>query len=88
MESQRCAVVELHRIGKPASEILKALKLSKSRRSFVYRTIQRHNETGSVNDRNRSGCPRTATTPEVKKKNASRIAGNPRRSMRKMAGEL
>ena len=88
MESQRCAVVELHRVGKSASEILKEFKLPKSRRSFVYRTIQRYNETGSVNDRNRSGRPRTATTPEVKKKIASRISRNPRRSMRKMAGEL
>ena len=77
MESQRCAVVELHQVGKSASEILKALKLPKSRRSFVYCTIQRYNETGSVNDHNQSDHPRTATTLEVKKKVASRIARNP-----------
>ena len=88
MESQRCAAIELHRVGKSASEILKALKFPKSRHSFVYHTIQHYNETGSVNDCNRSGYPRTATTPEVKKKIASRIARNPQRSMRKMAGEL
>ena len=88
MESQRCAVVELHRVGKSASEILKALKLPKSRLSFVYRTIQRYNETGSENDRNRSSHPRTATTPKVNKTIASRIARNPQRSMKKMAGKL
>ena len=88
MESQRCAVVEFYRVGKSASEILKALKLSKSRCSFVYSTIQHYNEAGSVNDCNRSGRPKTATTPEVKKKIASRIARNPPRSMRKMAGEI
>ena len=65
MESQRCVVVELHRVGKSASEILKALKLPKSRRSFVYHTIQRYNETGSINDCNRSGHTRTAMTLEA-----------------------
>lgn len=88
MESQRCAVIELHRVGMSASAILKTLKITKSRRSFVYRAIQRYNEIGSVNKRNKSGRPRTATTPEFKKKIASRIARNSRKFMRKMAGEL
>lgn len=88
MENQRSAVVELHRAGKSVAEILAALKYPKLRRNFVWRTIKRFTETGDVKDRARSGRPRTATTQQVKKKIASRIARNPQRSMRKMAAEL
>ena len=66
MKSQRSAIVELHRAGKSAPEILKAFKFPKTRRSFVYRTIQRYKETGSVKDRARSDRPRTATTQKMK----------------------
>ena len=88
MESEKCAVVELYQTGKSATEILKGLNYSQSRRNFVYRTIQRYNETGSDKDRKRSGRPKSATTSSVKKKIAARISRNPQRSMRKMAEEL
>ena len=88
MKSQQSAIVELHRAGKSAPEILKALKFPKTRRSLVYRTIQRYKETGSVKDCASIGRPRTSTTQKMKKKIASRVARNPQRSMRKMAAEL
>ena len=55
---------------------------------FISRTIDRFIETGSTNDRPRSGRPRSATGSEIQKKVAARIRRNPERSMRKMAADI
>ena len=48
MELERSAIIELFKSGKTHKEILKLLDFPINRRKFVYRTIQRYNETGSV----------------------------------------
>ena len=57
-------------------------------RMFVIRTIKRYQETGSVEDRTRSGRPCTVVTPKVCKAVREQIRRNPRRSMRKMASTI
>ena len=68
MESQRSAVVELHRAIKSVVEILTALKFPKSSRNLVYRTIKRFNEIGDVKYRARSGRPRTQLPSKWRRK--------------------
>ena len=87
-EHKRQCVIDLHNAGKSNPEILKLLKHLKLNKMFVSRTIKRFAETNSTKDRPRSGCPRSATGPEIKKKVAARIRRNPERSMRKMAAEV
>jgi hypothetical protein len=88
MNSRRAAVIELYLGGKTPTEILKALSGRGVKRLFIYRTIKRYQETHTIEDRGRSGRPRTATAPRVVKTVALRIRRNPRRSMRKMAREI
>ena len=57
-------------------------------RKLIYRTIKRYKETGSLNDKARSGRPRTERTIGLKAKVQKRIVRNPRRSMRKMARDF
>jgi hypothetical protein len=70
------------------SEIFEELKLSGVTRNFVYRTLNRFSETGSLRDRERSGRPKSVTSPNLKRIVRDRIFRNPRRSMRKMTAEL
>ena len=86
-ELERSAIIELFKSEKTHKEILKLLDFPINRRKFVYRTIQRYNETGVV-DRSRSSRPRSVTTPTLRKVIGERIRRNPRRSMRRMAKEL
>ena len=88
MELERSAIIELFKSGKTHKEILKLLDFPINRLKFVYRTIQRYNETGGVVDRSRSGRPRSVTTPTLRKVIRERIRRNLRRSMRRMAKEL
>ena len=88
MEGKRAAIVELFLRGKTTGEILKIMKFEKSRRKFVYRTIQRYKKTRSIKDMQRSGRPKSVTTPRVKKLVRKRIRRNPQRSLRKMAAEV
>ena len=57
-------------------------------RKLIYRTIKRYKETESLNDKARSGRPRTERTIGLKAKVQKRIVRNPRRSMRKMARDF
>ena len=66
---------------------MKALEIPQKRRKFVYRTIKRYQDTGSVVNKPRSG-PVTATSKRIKCVVRSRIWRNPRRSQRKMASDL
>ena len=54
MEGQQSAILELFQNRKRKCEIMKLLNIPKERRKFVYNTIQRYNESGSVKDRRRS----------------------------------
>ena len=88
MEDKRSDVIALHRLGKTPSDILVALRGRQVNRKFIYRTNQRYTQTGSVEDRHRSGRPLSATTSENTRKVRDRLRRNPRRSARKMAGDL
>ena len=56
-------------------------------RSCVYRTISRLRDTGSIQDRPRSGRPRTCRTKERISRIREKIRQNPERSARKLALE-
>ncbi|XP_072395165.1 uncharacterized protein [Diabrotica undecimpunctata] len=55
---------------------------------FVYRTITRYNDTGSIAKRYDGGRKKTATSPEMVRKVKARLERNPRRSGNQMAKEL
>ena len=81
MAAIRSKYIELLMAGKSQREILSDLK-----DELVYRQlVKRYKDTGSVLDRLRSGRPTSVSTPQLKKKIASRITRNRRRSIRKMA---
>ena len=88
MENERSAILGLYQAGHKPNEISKLLKMPRGRRMFVIRTIKRYQETGSVEDRTRSGRPCTVVTPKVCKVVREQIRRNPRRSMRKMASTI
>jgi len=87
-ESNRSAVAKLLLAGHSAGAIFKMLEPSGISRRFVYRTIKRISETGSIKDRKRTDRPRTVRTSRLKRVVSDQICRNPRRSMRKMAAEL
>ena len=88
MNAQRAAIIEVHLSGKTPSQILKAFSGQGTNRFFIHRAIKRYQQTHSIQDRERSGRPTSATAPEMVKKVALRIQRNPRRPMRKMAREM
>ena len=53
MESRRSAVIQLYRAGNSKSKIVSLLKTM-----FVYRTLNRYNDTGDITDKLRPGRPR------------------------------
>ena len=88
MEAKRSKIISLFESGKSAGEIFKMLGQENFSRKLIYRTIKRYKETGSFNDKARSGRPRTERTIGLKAKVQKRIVRNPRRSMRKMARDF
>lgn len=88
VKENRIAVIALHKCGKKISEIFDILKPLKISRMFVYRTVQRYKEQLSVEDRHRSGRPRTARTPAVIKNVRERIRRNPLRKQKVMSREM
>ena len=85
MKDLRGGIIRLFEQGKTGHEIAKEMKLGNK---TVYRIIHRYQETGSYNDKPRSGRPRTARTPANKRKIKGRIQRNPnsrKNSTRKMA---
>ena len=84
----RSKIIELFMAGKSQREILSDQKDELVNRQLVYRTIKRYKDTGPVLDRPRSGRPTSVSTPQLKKKIASRIRRNRRRSIRKMARDF
>lgn len=85
MEWQR-QLVKLHfDKGLNGGRIFDLVKLHGIKRDFVYRTIRRLRDTGSVKDRQRTGRPRSARTPARIKRIRENIRRNPERSAREMA---
>jgi len=85
---KRSAIIALHKTGKTGPEIFNLLRNQNYTRKFIWRTISRFLETGSVNDKPRSGRPKSVSTRNLKQKVKARIQRNPRRSLRKMSKEL
>ena len=86
--SKRAAIIQLHRAGHSNSKIMKLLKAPKL---TVRDTILRFQELGTMEDRDRSGRPRSACTPakiKALRERIRRIRRNPKRSLRKMAKDM
>ena len=83
--SKRAAIIQLHPAGHSNSKIMKLLKAPKS---TVRDTILRFQELGTMEDRDRSGRPRSAHTPAKIKALRERIRRNPKRSLRKTAKDM
>lgn len=81
-------MVTLHRAGHSPGEIFRLLRSLGISRRFVYRAIDRYNETQGVDDRPRSGRPRSVRTPNLVRAVRSRIARNPLRKQKLMALEM
>ena len=88
LKELRCAVLALYKEGKKQVEILKLLKHHKVNRMFIYRTIRRFTETGTTEDRPRSGRPRLQRTESIRQSVRHRLRRNPARSVRKLSKEL
>ena len=84
----RVAVIALHKVGTSPSDIFQTLKKLKISKMFVYWTIHRFVETGTIDDRPRAGRPRDVRAPNLVKAVAARIRKNPLRKQAVMAREL
>lgn len=85
---ERAGIIQLHLSGKRQCEIFKLLQKSKVSRQTISYTIKRYIETGSIQDRKRSGRPRSVRTPRMVKALKERIRRNPRRSQKKLAIQM
>lgn len=81
----RATVISLYKAGKKPMEIFRELKTFCVSRNFVYYTIKRYKETSSVQDRQRSGRPRSVRTPANIKIIRERLRRNPCRTQKKLA---
>lgn len=88
IKENRVAVIALFKCGKSESEIYKLLKNLKISRMFINRAIKRYNELSGVQDRVRSGRPRSVRTPETIKAVRERIRRNPLRKQKILSREL
>ena len=80
MELKRNSVIALYLSGKSQPAIVRELSHLKVNKMFVYRTIKRYNDTGSIAKRYGGGRKKTATSPERVQKVMARREQNPRRS--------
>lgn len=76
-KENRIAVIALHKVGMEINAIFKTLHTLGISKMFVYRAINRYNETSSVCDRKRSGRPRSVRTKKAVKAVRERIRRNP-----------
>ena len=88
MEFKRNSVIALYLSGKSQPAVVRELRHLKVNKMFVYRTINRYNDTGSIAKRYGGGRKKTATSPEMVRKVKARLKRNPRRSGNQMAKEL
>lgn len=75
-------MMKMYNEGLSAANIAKRLAIS---RSTVYSNLNRLKQTGTMDDRPRSGRPETASSSEVVKRIREKICRQPRRSMRELA---
>ena len=87
MESNRLVVQKYFERGLSGAQIFRHVKQIGTTRDCVHRTIRRLRDTGSVQDRPRSGRPRACRTKERIKRVRKVIRRNPQRSARKLALE-
>lgn len=88
MEHKRNTVIEFYKAGKSQPTIVEELKHLDVNKMFVYRTIKRYRETGSVKIRHGGGHQKTATTPEMIEKLKAEMEQNPKRSVNQLAKTL
>lgn len=88
MEFKRNSVIALYLAGKSQPTIVRELRHLNVNKVFVYRTIIRYNDTGSIAKRNNGGARRTVTSPEMVRKVKKRIQRNPKQSAEKLARDL
>ena len=84
---KRKFVVEQYENKKTRSDILRMGKHLNLNAMFMKRTLDRYEDTKGINDRSRSGRPRSQRTPKLVKAVREKIRRNPKRSMRKLAKE-
>ena len=68
---------------KPQVIIVRALQHLNLKKFFIFRTIARYRDTGSIASKKRT--EKTVTTPEMIRKVKTKFDQNPRRSGRKIA---
>lgn len=88
MSAKRSVVQFYFDQGYSTPEIVRLLKKEKISKQFVYYTIQKLRDTGSIQDRKRTGRPRTVRTPELQKKIRRILKKNPQRSLNKLSQKL
>lgn len=86
-QGYRHTVVELHHAGQRQCQIYRTLNGTVSR-SFISKVIKKFRETGTTDDRPRSGRPRSARTKHLLRIMQQRIRRNPARSGRNMARDM
>lgn len=87
-EARRIQVINLHIKGKRQCEIVKLLKLQNVTQSFVSKTIKRYIQTGSTENKLKSGRPRSKRTAKMINALKARIRRNPCRSQKKLALQM
>ncbi len=84
----RVAIIALHRCGFSNARIHTTLKPLKINLRFVQRTVKRYQETCDVEDRRRSGRPRSARTKAAVHAVRERINRNPLRKQKLLAKQM
>ena len=84
---KRAVVIAFFQQGKKHNEIYNLLDKKKYFRQFIKYTINRYLETGSINDRKRTGKPRTVRTNKMIEKVRSALKLNSNRSQRKLVNQ-
>ena len=84
-KQKRDQIIFLHERGQKKSSIAKELQVSVQ---MVQKAIKRFNETGSNQDRPRTGRPVTATTPRIRELIRQKVKRNSHRSMRALAKSM
>ena len=88
MANLRDIIVNKFKSGVTRGDIFRQLKQLKVTRVYVYRTIKRFMDTGSNENRKKTGRKRTVRTPETIKIVRERIRRVCDRSAKKMAANL
>ena len=85
---ERAAIKLFHDKGYDPATIIKKLADLNISKMKVYRTVKRLRETGSIEDRKRSGRPRSVRTTQLISKVRSRYWRKSQQSVNKMAHQL